>query len=136
MVFCTCIISQIGYELIKICIYYIAIKAGQKYHFFLSPKRISEQEFETTFRLKMKEDGCSVGTSIGKVFRSISAELFHSYTWSLNICLPPSSEMCNNRDVLGEERILPRTPLAFGGKQSGGGGMLGTFSLFCLRYTS
>lgn len=90
---------------------------------FLSAKRISEQEFKVC-RFKMKEDGCSVGTSIGKVFRSSSAELFHSSTCSLNLCFPPSCETCDIRDVLGEERILPRTRLVFGGQQSGGGGML------------
>jgi len=41
MVFFTCIISHLGYKLIKIRIYYIAMEAGQKYHFLLSPKRIS-----------------------------------------------------------------------------------------------
>lgn len=81
------VFSKLGHELIKICVYYIAIKAGQKYDVFLPRERISEEEVETTCRFKMKEDGCSVGTSTGKVVKSRFAELSHSYIWSLKLSL-------------------------------------------------
>lgn len=122
-----CTISQLGYELIKICVYYIAMEAGQKNSLFLPRKRVSEQEFETICGFKMKEEGCSVGASIGEVFRSSSAELFRFYTWSSNLCFPPSSETCDIRDVLGEGRFCQEPLWFFGGVSKEVGRCVGCF---------
>lgn len=101
---------------------------------FLSPKRISEWEFEPRCGLKMKTSRCSVGAFIEEVLRTNSAELFCSNAFSLNPCLLHSSRTCSSRDVLRAEGILPRTSMLFVRKELGveWEPILGTSWLFCL----
>lgn len=129
------VFSKLGYELIKICVCYIAIKAGHKYDFFLPYKRISDEKVETTCRFKMKEDGCSFGTSAGKVVRSSFAELFHTYIWNLKLSHLPVKSVRKGMS-LEKKGFCQEPPWFLWGKQSGDGGVLGTFSLLCLRFTS
>lgn len=107
-------VFQLGYKLIKICVYYVAVKASKKKKIiFPGPKRISEQMFEITCRLKMKENGWSVWAFTGGVLRTTSAELFHSYALNINLFLGPSRQTYNSRDIFRDEGFLSRTPVWF-----------------------
>lgn len=91
----------------------LQLKLVKKKIIFPGPERISEQMFEITCRLKMKESGWSVWAFTGGVLRTTSAELFHSYALNMNLFLWPSRQTYNSRDIFRDEGFLSRTPVWF-----------------------
>lgn len=105
MVFLTCTISQLEYEMIKICIYCIAIKASQKNVFFLSPKESQNRSLKLLADLNEGRRMLSWAFPWG----GFQEHFCRAFPLMLELVSLTFQGHCNHRDVLGEG-----TPLVLG----------------------